>query len=282
MSTVMATVNAQEITEKELTDMTNAYMQQTQKQEVSDEERKMLLENLIENKLLQEEAVARNLEVTDEILDQQLQQFYSQYGGEEQLKKMLEMQDMKIEDIIENIKIDLLGQLTAKDEVDQKLDVSDAVLTAFYEENKESIVTQSQFRASHILFKNEDEGFKETAEKVLAEIKEGGDFAKLAEEYSACPSKASGGDLNFFGKGQMVPEFENAVTSMATDDVSDLVETQFGIHIIKKTGETEGKQLSFDEAKSQIKDVISREKGQEIIQELVGNLREKFSVVYAS
>ncbi len=281
MANFVAKVNSQEITEEELTEMTKAFQQQTQKPEVTDEDRKMLLENLVENKLLQEEASERGLEVTEELLNQQLGHFYQQYGGKEQLEQMLEGQKVNLEDIIVNIKADLKGQLTAKDEIEKKMDISDEDLTEFYEKNKDGIVTQESFRASHILFKSEDENAKESAEKVLEEIKNDGDFAELAKEHSSCPSKASGGDLNTFGKGQMVPEFENALLNMEINEISELVETQFGFHIIKKTEHNEGKQLTFDEAKAQIKDVISKEKGQVIIKDLIASLREKFEVVYA-
>lgn len=281
MSKIVAKVNSKEITEQELNEMVNAYQHQTQRPEVSEEERKSLLENLIENRLLKEESYARNLEVTDEILNQQLNSFYQQYGGEEQFKTLLAQQNMKIEDIIENMKSDLQGQLTAKDELDKKLNVTDDEINSFYETNKETIKTEESFRASHILFKNEDDNAKENAEKVLAEAKAAdGDFAALAAEHSSCPSKANGGDLNYFGRGQMVPEFENAVVDMDVDEVSDLVETQFGYHIIKKTDHKEGKMLSFDEAKGQIKEILSRENSQVIIKNLITSLKEKYDIEY--
>lgn len=281
MSKVVAKVNSAEITEQELNEMVNAYKQQTHKSEVSENERKMLLENLVENRLLREEASARNLEVTEEMLNQQLRFFFQQYGGEEQFKMILQHQNISIDDIKENMKADLQGQLTARDEIDKKLNVSDDDISNYYDQNKESIKTEDSFRASHILFKSENENAKESAEKVLSELKDGKDFAELAKEHSDCPSKAQGGDLSFFGKGQMVPEFENAVVSMEVDDISDLVETQFGYHIIKKTGHEAGKHLSFDEAKPQIKDVLAREQSKNIIKDLIEELREKFDVEYA-
>ncbi len=85
-------------------------------------------------------------------------------------------------------------------------------------------------QCSHILIKGEQQ-----AQKVLAEIREGGDFGKLAKAHSECPSKANGGDLGKFGKGQMVAEFEKAAFAMEVGQVSDLVKTKFGYHIIKRT-----------------------------------------------
>lgn len=89
-----------------------------------------------------------------------------------------------------------------------------------------------EWRASHILVK--DRGL---ANHVLKELKSGKSFATLAKEHSTCPSKSKGGDLGWFGSGQMVREFEEAVKRMANGRVSGLVRTKFGFHIIKKTGQ---------------------------------------------
>lgn len=280
MSNVVAKVNAQEITEAELQEMVTAYQKQTQKEEISEEEKKMLLDNLIENKLLQLEAKERGLEVTEDLLKQQLTVFYQQFGGEENFNNLLTEQGLDPQEVVENVKTDLLGQLAAKDEVDAKSNVTEEAMQAFYEQHKEHIKTEDSFRASHILFKNEDGNAKESADKVLAELKAGGDFEALAKEHSACPSSAKGGDLNFFGKGQMVPEFENAVVSMGVDEVSDPVKTQFGYHIIKKTDHADGKQLTFDEAKNRINEILYNEQSKTIVKDLVDSLKVKFNVEY--
>ncbi len=85
-----------------------------------------------------------------------------------------------------------------------------------------------QVKASHILVKKRSQ-----AEKILEELKKGASFAKLAQKYSECPSKKQGGDLGWFGRGKMVPEFEKAAFSLKKGELSDIVKTQFGYHIIK-------------------------------------------------
>ncbi len=280
MSKVLAKVNAQEITEKDLNEMTNAYMQQAQKQEVSDEERDALLQNLVQNALLREAADERNIEVTEEILDAQLQAMFQQYGGEENFMSIVEQQGINFDEIKSGIAADLKGQLAAKNEIDNKLDISDDELQAFYAENSAEIKTEESFRASHILFSNEAEDAKDVAEKVLEELKADGDFAELAEKHSTCPSKAKGGDLGFFGKGQMVPEFETAVIQLETNEISELIETQFGFHIIQKSEHKEGKQLSFEEAKEQIKEVVTRGKSEVIVRELIEELTKTCEISY--
>ena len=89
-----------------------------------------------------------------------------------------------------------------------------------------------EWRASHILVKD-----RRTADEVYKRLKQGGDFSKLAKEYSTCPSKSKGGDLGWFGPDQMVKPFEAAVVKLGSGALSKPVSTQFGYHVIKKTGE---------------------------------------------
>lgn len=88
-----------------------------------------------------------------------------------------------------------------------------------------------EWRASHILVKD-----RALAEDLLKRIKQGANFESLARENSTCPSKSSGGDLGWFGPGKMVPAFESAVKRLSPGSVSDVVQTQFGYHLVKCTG----------------------------------------------
>ena len=88
-----------------------------------------------------------------------------------------------------------------------------------------------EFKASHILVRD-----LQSAERLYERVKKGESFEALARQYSTCPSKSKGGDLGWFKEGQMVPPFENAVRRMGTGSISRPIKTQFGYHIIKKTG----------------------------------------------
>ena len=89
-----------------------------------------------------------------------------------------------------------------------------------------------EWRASHILVKD-----RKLADEILKRLRKGANFSALAREYSTCPSKAKGGDLGWFGPGKMVKEFEQAVTNAPNRLIPKLIRTQFGFHIIKKTGQ---------------------------------------------
>ncbi len=146
------------------------------------------------------------------------------------------------------------------DALGKDIDVSDKAVKELYEQKKASLKTKEQRRASHILFQLASDADEATvdktraqAEKVLQQIRDGADFGKLAKEYSADPGSADkGGDLGYFPTGTMVPAFDKTVFAMKVGDISDLVRTQFGFHIIKLTDIRAGKIPAFAEAREQL------------------------------
>jgi peptidyl-prolyl cis-trans isomerase D len=136
----------------------------------------------------------------------------------------------------------------------------------YYKTNLEQFSTPEQVRASHILFKTEgkdDATVKKQAEDVLKQVKAGGDFAALATKYSEDEgSKTKGGDLDFFGRGRMVPEFETFAFDNAPGTVSDLVKSQFGYHIIKVVDKRPASQRALAEVKDQISEQMKFERAQ--------------------
>jgi peptidyl-prolyl cis-trans isomerase D len=153
------------------------------------------------------------------------------------------------------------------DEVRKTLTISDAELEAFYKANISQYQTPAQIRASHILFKTEgkdEAAVKAKAEEVLKMAKApNADFAALAKKYSEDESNASnGGDLDYFGRGRMVPEFENAAFAMKAGEISDLVKTAFGFHIIKVVDNKPEATRPLAEVKSEIEDQLKWQKAQ--------------------
>ena len=136
----------------------------------------------------------------------------------------------------------------ALEQILRDIQVSDSEVEAFYDENRKNFITQPEIRARHILCDDE-----ETLRQAAEEIKQGKDFAEAAREYSTCPSKEKGGDLGFFGKGKMVPEFEKAAFSLSVGEMSHLVKTSFGWHLIEVTERKEAHIQPLDEVKDQIR-----------------------------
>lgn len=162
---------------------------------------------------------------------------------------------------------------------------SDEAIQKFYEENKEGFAQGESVTASHILIKvdaSDDDAAKaakrERIEGLRKQLQEGADFAETAKANSDCPSASSGGDLGSFGRGQMVPEFEDAAFTQPTGSVGEIVETQFGYHLIKVSERTEAKTLPFEEVKPRISDILYSQQQQDAVRAFVDGLREKASI----
>ena len=145
--------------------------------------------------------------------------------------------------------------------------VPDADVEAFYKQNLAQYTTPAQARASHILFKTEgkdENAVRAQAEDVLKKAKAGADFAELAKQYSEDDSnKDKGGDLDYFGKGRMVPEFEAAAFGMKNGEISNLVKTSFGFHIIKMVDNQAEVVRPLDAVKPEIVDQLRWQKAQQ-------------------
>jgi peptidyl-prolyl cis-trans isomerase D len=150
-----------------------------------------------------------------------------------------------------------------------------------YNENIEQYSTPEQLRASHILLRTEgkdEAAVKAAAEDVLKQAKSGADFAALAKKYSDDEgTKEKGGDLDFFGRGRMVPEFDTAAFAMKPGEISDLVKTQYGFHIIKLVDKKGGTTKTIDEVRQQLTDQLSFEKAQQEVQTVAGRLASQLT-----
>ena len=145
-----------------------------------------------------------------------------------------------------------------------------------YNDNIQQYSTPEQVRASHILLKTEgkdDAAVKKQADDILAKARAGADFAELAKKYSEDEDSAKkGGDLDYFGKGRMVPQFEQKAFSMQPGEISDLVKTQFGYHIIKLADKKPAETKPLAEVRSQIEDQLKWEEAQSQAQKLADQI----------
>ena len=170
-------------------------------------------------------------------------------------------------------KLTLISLLLEK-EIEDKAKPSDKDVKDYYEKHKADLTANNQIRASHILVKSEDD-----AKKILDQLKKGGDFAKIAKEKSIDTGSAkNGGDLGFFSRGQMVPEFEKAAFNLKEGEVSGPVKTQFGYHIIKVTGRKEGKVVEFDKVKDLLTQKVTAEKQKEAFDSYMEGLKKSYTV----
>ncbi len=161
-------------------------------------------------------------------------------------------------------------------------------ISAFYTEKIDTFKVPEQIRASHILFKLEPDASAETKalkKKELAAVRErivkGEKFEALAQELSDCPSKASGGDLGLLERGRMIKEFEDAAFALAPGEISPVIETQFGYHVIKVTEHNEPKTSALEEVQQDIAENLKTTKEEAAFESFLQNLRKSAQIEYA-
>jgi len=247
-----------------------------------------IISMLIDEQLIEEKLAAKNIVISDDKVEEKIMEIAEQQKvSQDELLAGAARQGINEADAKEQIRRRLGLEKLIEAELGDEANVTDEDAKKHYDENTQRFSTPEQVRASHILIKTEgkDEAGKAAAkariEDILKQVKEGGDFAELAKEHSECPSSSKGGDLNFFTKKKMVPPFSEAAFSMGIGDISDVVETKFGYHIIKVTDKQEAKTTGFEEAKEEIKqDLANRKKG-EFFRTFQQALKDEATIEYA-
>ncbi len=209
------------------------------------------LDLMISDEIIRQETEKEGIDVTDEEIAAEIAVYEEQYGGADQLEAALAESGMTIEDLEEEVKT----YVQIEKLIGPNIEITDEQITAYFEENKESLGQSAKVEASHILTAT-----KEEAEELKAQLEDGGDFAELAKEHSTDTASAeNGGQLGTFGTGEMAPEFEEAAFAMDVDGISEPVETEFGFHIIKVTDKTEAEEATLENSKEQIKEQLFEE-----------------------
>jgi peptidyl-prolyl cis-trans isomerase C len=253
--------------------------------EKRDEIYRGVLDDLVAYRLLKQEVKARNLTVADTDVDARIAAFKQQAGSDANFKAALQAQQMTEAKLREDARTDLMVGKLLDQEVNQKILVKPTDIAAFYEKNPDRFKQGETLRASHILVgvpaqatDAQRAAIKARAEAALKAVKAGGDFGKLARQYSNDSSAQRGGDLGFFPRGQMVPAFEAAAFALAVGQVSDLVETQYGYHIIKATEKRPARVVPFAEVAGQIEQFLEQEQRQQKGKALVDAIKAKGKV----
>lgn len=256
----VATVNGTAITRTEF----NKQVASTEKQnptaftgtsgaKVLAEFKKSLLERLIENELIRQAAVKEGAKVTSTQIDAQVTSIKAGFANEAAFTAALKSSGMSLADLRSSVRDQLLYQYLYNKVAPSKT-VTDAQITSYYNAHKSEFTTPAQSRLSHILFATAD---KAKAQAALAKIKAGGDFATIAKESSIDTGSAvKGGDLGWAASSTYVTEFATAADKLKVGQISGLVQTQFGWHIIKKTGQKVATQKTLAAAKSDVKAAV--------------------------
>lgn len=263
-SEVLATVNGEEITRNELYDamFTNGG--------------KEILERLITNRLILQEAKKLKISVSEEDIDTEIGKVIKEnfYGAEDYFYQALEQYGITEDALRDDLKIELLLRKIVRDQIT----VTEEDTREYFIENQYLFNTPEQVEARHILVETRDE-----AEEIIQLLDEGQNFSELAKEHSIdTVSAQQGGNLGFFQRGEMVAEFEEVAFNLAVGSRSGPVETTHGFHIIEVLNRREAHEATFDEVKEAAKDKLLEKLVYEKMEEQINRLREEADIKYQS
>ena len=241
-----------------------------------------MLDFMIRNQLLLAKATPVDKATGKEDANRQFEQFRTQAGSDEAVNRHLKMAGTTKEDLLAKMTDETTARVVLEREL--KISITDDDVKKFYDENPAKFEQPEMVRASHILLSTREDGKELSAEKkaekyklaqdLQARAKKGEDFAKLAEQYSEDPgSKMRGGEYTF-PRGQMVPEFETAAFALKTNEVSEIVTTQFGYHIIKLSERIPAKKMELAKMTPMVKDYLKQEQMVKRQQELVDYIKK--------
>lgn len=287
---VLAKVNGTAITRAEVDRATQVLLTQSRAPKdippaVRQQAEDTALDQLIAAELLYQTGLKLEIKDLDKQITDKVSQGKARFATPAEYEAALKANNLSEKELLEIVRKDIVINNLFEKEIISKITVPEADVKKFYDENSDKFKRPDSFHASHILIgvdakatPEEKQKAKEKAEAVRKKILAGGDFAALAKTESACPSKEKGGDLGTFGKGEMVPAFEKATAALKPGEVSEVVETQFGYHVIKLTEKMEAGIVKLDESKEKIQSYLKQTKSQQAIIDYVAELKGKAAI----
>lgn len=284
---VVATVDGVEITKATVEKMVNIIRQQMQANfpagqldAVLPRMQEQVIRELIDRQILLN--ASADTAFSDAEFEAELAEMKNELPPGVTFEELLEKTGMDMSEVREQMRIRKM--LLAKAE--EAAPATDEECRAFFEENKDGMAQDESVTASHILVsvpRDADDAARAAArakiDDLKAQLDAGADFAELAKVNSDCPSKANGGSLGSFGRGMMVPEFEDAAFSQEIGKVGDVVETTFGYHLVLVTDRKEAKEADYDDVKDRIAELLSAQRQQEAVRSFVEGLEAAATVV---
>lgn len=232
-----------------------------------------VLEQMIGEKLILQEAAKRKIQVEEAEIDQQIDNLAkARFSSRKEFDEFIKTQNFSLADL----KQELRSQLTAERLAEQvigstKIEVKDQEVEKYFQTHQDQYNVPELVKARHILVKEEKE-----AEDILRQLKAGEDFAKLAQKYSQDPgSKEKGGDLGYFSRGQMVPAFEKAAFSLQIGEISSIIQTDYGYHIIKVEDHKKQQKFQFQQVREEVKKELAENKKKDTWMKFLEDLRSK-------
>ena len=242
------------------------------------------LDQLITYSVLKQEAASRKFAASDADVDAQVASMQKQFPTQAEFDKALSARNTTVEQLKADARIDMAINKMMEAEVAGAVAATDADAQDFYAKNPDKFQQPESVRASHILLmtKDKDEAAKKAAktkiDELLKRAKAGEDFAALAKANSDDGSASQGGDLGPFQRGRMVPEFDKVAFSLKPGEISDVVTTEFGYHIIKLTEKKEASTIPLDQVKPQVLEYLTNQKKQQRVDGFIEDAKKRAKI----
>lgn len=242
--------------------------------------REQVIEHLVDRALLHQASDREGVTVSDEELNAAFGEIRLQFDSDESFNASLHQMKMTEEVLREELRGSIAVSKLVNDLFGESSRISEEEARAYYDSNPEEFFSPEQVRASHILILSDPDGADEgeddgivTIQEIRKEAEAGDDFAELAIKHSQCPSREQGGDLGYFTRGKMVKPFEDAAFALKPGELSEVVKTQFGYHLIKLEDRQEGGTAAFEDVQERLRLYLGREALKEAVQSYVKQLR---------
>jgi len=286
-ATVNGTVIPKQTLEREVRLFTDRMVRQGQ--QVPDVQvpvlRNEILDSLIDQELLYQDSQKEHMQVEKKAVDDKYDEIKKRFKTEQEFKDAIAKMGVTEAEIRSQLKKGLAIDELLKAKVVKDVQVTEAEAKKYYDAHTDQFKQAEQVKASHILVKvapDASDEKKAEAKKKIEEAQEklkgGEDFAAVASEYSEGPSKSQGGELPYFERGQMVKPFEDAAFALEVGQLSGIVETQFGYHIIKVEEKKPETTLSFNDEKDKIEQFLKKQKTRDKIEAYVEGLRKNAKI----
>lgn len=246
---------------------------------------KKTLDSLVEREVLFQESEKKGIKIDESVVDAELEKLKKRFPSNEEFKQNLERIDLTEASLKTQFKRVMAIQRLIEEEIVANVAISDSEIETYYKSNPDLFKQPEQVRASHILIgvksdanESEKAEARKKIESVVSRLKQGDDFSALAKEFSSCPSNAKGGDLGFFGRGQMVKPFEDAAFSLKPGESSDVVETRFGYHVIKVVDKKPENTLALADVQEQLEQQLKQQRVRSEMGKYVDGLKEKAKI----
>jgi peptidyl-prolyl cis-trans isomerase C len=238
--------------------------------------------DLINAKLIESAVQAADIPVSEADIETEIATIRESLPEGKTLEELLGAQENTLDELKTDIRNQLASRILFDQQVEGVIEANEIDAKTFYDENPSNFQTPEQINASHILIattEDASEDPKANLEEIRASIIAGEiSFAEAAAAHSSCPSSANGGSLGNFGKGQMVPEFEIAAFTQEIGEVGDIIQTQFGYHIIQVSERTEEGTIAFETVKEQIIEFLTNQSKQQVISAYIETLRDQSTI----